>query len=648
MSRIAPGTHGNPALALPAGDSGGRLVIERPDGDVVWRGHEIAAGVGATTVDAWHGRFTGACDRYAMLPAGTYQRRWQPAGASGNDGTALEKLTVSDEIVVDADLTRVDGTWLGDTRHRQAHGAWRCGPDGLQPGNETAYLFFDAAMHGTWRATFVTGFKGGTSFGLISRHYNATTHIRVSCTWSAGRLHARLLRFTGGPPGDDEPHTVAEANLKASNEFDLTWTFNGSRHLVELDETPIIDDLEGFMGGVGVVGMYCEPGPIECLALRMTTTQHVPSFDIDRPSYRASIRPGNISRLELRRSARPEQNLFWESGVQYGHIGGSEIKFTQGARQHRVADGPVASVVRWQGPMPKFVEQSDDVRGWARGEAQFYPEHIVVSDKVLTWVRRSVGPDFDLLGRLMPGPARVAMADEREFREWTLPADGAMASIQTPADAPTFPVAAAFPFKLDGETWWLTSVIALNYPTNPQPSAALFAWQDPLGLTGSHDFRCAPSVPGWEYAYTLLISWRKEDAFEPVGMHLLEWRDAWSTPARLEAVRGSVVTHDPRHEAPREAMEMLDGFDRATGRYVVIAEDGAVHLRLDPLNLPRRDLAFTIRDWPSGCPPHCIIDGNALRAPNDFVFQFEEPGECWLLLRRTVECAVKLEITQAS
>ena len=120
------------------------------------------------------------------------------------------------------------------------------------------------------------------------------------------------------------------------------------------------------------------------------------------------IRPGNVHQLhppaaDHRRGTRPtpDTDVLWESGIQFGHIGGSEIKFTQGAALDLLAGGPVVDLVRWHGPMPRFVDQDRDVRGFARGTAAFYDHRIVIADWVDVGVRRSVGPDFDVLARAL-------------------------------------------------------------------------------------------------------------------------------------------------------------------------------------------------------------------------------------------------------
>ena len=73
-----------------------------------------------------------------------------------------------------------------------------------------------------------------------------------------------------------------------------------------------------------------------------------------------------------------------------------------------------------------------------------YDDRLVVADWAAVRVRRSVGPDFDLLGRAMSGAARFAAADTRAFTAWELPADGLMATLFTGACARLYPAALVF------------------------------------------------------------------------------------------------------------------------------------------------------------------------------------------------------------
>ncbi len=628
-------SHGNPTLVI--GESpADRLRIERVhDGRLVWRSHGLAPGTDAVRVDAHHGDFAGPLAGGSVLPEGQYRYTWEP------DGSDAASFNVAEQTLFDFDLTSVSADQLRDTRPWQACGRWKPGSKGLGVASDAAYLFADGEMHGELRAQFVLDSppNGDVSWGLIARHYNAFAHVRLECRGGPDALRLRLVRAEGTAE-NQACATVAEGQVRrGQGPTELVWNLNGSKQQVCVDGAVVLEADEGFMGGVTIVGLFATAESVHWRRWSMTTTQPVPRHTVKRDAYRAVLRPGNVSVLQLLESGAPDQNLFWESGIQFGHIGGSELKFTQDARQQVVAAGPVATTVTWQGPMPKFFDQSRDIRGVARGQVNFYPDRIVIADEVLTWVRRSVGPDFDLLGRIMAGPARIALAGKRSFRPWTLPATGDTQRMRH--KAMPFPAAAAFPFDLAGSRWWLLAVIDLRYPADANLPTSLFAWQCPRGLTASHDFRVAPTTPGIEYAYSILVSWcRGEDDPEQVVLNL---RDDWTAPMGVEAVVGRTVTYDPTLEQPREAIDFNGCFDRASGRYVVAADGGAVNVKLDPGTVPRRAAGFTIRNWPADAKPLCTLDGRTARN-GDVLAQPARHDELWLWLNRRLDGPVELAV----
>ncbi len=628
-------SYGNPTLLIGERPAV-RVKVERvDDGRLVWRSHGLAPETDAVRVDAHHGDFVGPLVGGSVLPAGQYRYTWEP----GRSDAA--SFNVAERTLFDFDLTSVSAEQLSLTRRWQTCGRWEPGSESLGVASDAAYLFAEGEMHGEMRAQYVLDDppNENVSWGLIARHYNAFAHIRLECRRGPDTLRLRLVR-AGGTAVKQACATLAEGQALGSRRpTELVWNLNGSKQQVCVDDAVVLEADEGFMGGVTVAGLFATAGSVHWRRWSMTTTQPVPRHTIKRDAYRAVLRPGNVSLLQLLESEAPDQNLCWESGIQFGHIGGSELKFTQDARQQVVAAGPVATTVTWQGPMPKFFDQSRDIRGAARGQVNFYPDRIVIADEVLTWVRRSVGPDFDLLGRIMAGPARVALAGERSFRPWTLPATGDTQRMRH--EAMPFPVAAAFPFDLGGSRWWLLAVIDLRYPADADLPTSLFAWQCPRGLTASHDFRIAPTTPGIEYAYSTLVSWCRGEA-DP-EQKVLNLRDDWTAPMGVEAVVGRTVTYDPTLEQPREAIDFDGCFDRASGRYVVAANGGAVNVKLDPGAVPRRAAGFTIRNWPAGAEPLCTLDGQPASDGDVFV-QPARHDELWLWLNRRLDGPVELAV----
>lgn len=568
----------------------------------------VAGGADCVRVDVWDGQFVGSAFGWSVLPQGEYD--------VGAETESLGTIEVRSRELVDGAVSTETGWELRGS-----------------PGGAFSAYFW-GAMHGTVSAAFDGDAADGAQWGLIARHYSAFHHVRIVCSKQSEAQHVvQLIRLANEPP-DTTSHIVIAESRVATMPRELDWSFNGDRHVVSANGNEILTARDGYMGGVEIVGVFSDTPDIRCRRATVTTTQIVPRHTIRRSAYTASIRPGNIDRLSLALPGGGQsENVCWESGIQFGHIGGSEIKFTQAARLSIRDEGDVVASVAWDGPMPKFVDQSIDVRGHARGIAHFYNDQIVIADDVLAWTNRSVGPDIDLLGRLMDSPARVALAGENVFRDWALPCDGSMAWIKplAPSGAAMFPALVAFPLRLGNQRGWLKALTLLRYPSARQTPGAAFAWQCPRNLTASHDFRCTPVTPGMEYGCTIALRWQISGSVENVERDLLAWRDEWLTPMRIEAVAGATVVYaardarDAPRDAPREAMNFDAGFDLSAGRYAAsLDEKLRLELRLDPLGITRRRPVFAIRGDDIALADDemiCRLNNNALRRGIDFLIQ---------------------------
>ena len=626
--------HGNPTLTTPTRHDGGRLLVFR-ESDLLWRSHDLPPDTDAVRVDAWEGRFIGPARGWSMLAAGGYHATWDPGSAGGAFATkfVVEPRTVFFTVFEHA----ADEAWL-------ASGAWEDAPGGRAAVGGRAWLFRAGPTHGILDVVFAPtdGAGPGTCFGLIARHYSHAAHLRLTCeiTETGRRLTLVCQEAAEDPSG----HPLAKATRETSaGPVRLSWAFNGERHEICDDDTRVLEAFSPFMGGVDVVGLYADPG-VAVVTAAQTTTQWVPVLTIERDTYSARIRPGNVHELALCPAGRTHRNIFWDSGIQYGHIGGSEIKFAQAARQHRTDQGPVADVVEWQGPMPKFVDQATDVRGQARGRACFYADRIVISDEVVPWTRRSVGPDIDLLGRLLDGPARIALGTSG-FRDWSLPDDGSMNFIATARPGnEVLPATMIFPLRLgDGDPWWLLSVVALRLPTPADVTCSLFAWQCTRGLTASHDLRVIPPVPGQTYLSEILVAWHPPAEVSQIERNATNLRDDWCQPMRVVASIGQAVEYPPDQQHPREAMDFEWCFDRSTGRYVLAAEQGRVQARLDPGDISRRATGLTIRDLPLSDGLQCDLDGQRIN-PDQLAVQRSADDETWLWLDVPIRKPVMVDI----
>ncbi len=622
--------HGNPTLALPPRHRGGRVLV-RSGMARVWQSHDQPADTGAVRVDVWDGHFVESARGWSVLSAGTYRAAWVEQGAEQR----LAELTV--------DATRVFAARLetGVTPPLLTDGRWLAGPHGLAAADGRAWLFREGPAHGELEGIFVAD-GTLTAFGLIARHYNNDRHLRVTCEATADEQRLALV----GQRGQDLETIAAVTRPASFGPIRLRWSFNGARHELFIADDLVLEGMADWVGAVDVVGLFAEPG---CAAqsFAQTTTRQVPAITVERDTYRAAIRPGNVHELAPRRGAAALGNVCWDSGIQFGHIGGSEIKFTQGAVLRRTDHGPVADVVTWHGPMPRFVDQSQDVRGDARGCASFYPDRIVISDEVAAWTQRSVGPDVDLLGRLMSGPARVVFGPGHVLRDWCLPADGTMSAVVSgDRGDEVLPAALIFPLRLAGETWWLQVVVHLHLPRPDAVTCSAFAWQCPRGLTASHDLRVLPPIPGQTYVFEILAAWHPPSPAEEAEQDVLNLRDDWCAPMEVEAQVGSVVDYPVAKDQPREAMDFEGCFDRSTGRYVLAAADGRIRARFDPRSIRRRALALTARGLTAGGGLRCLLDGKPLD-PAHVAVQPAQNGETWLWIDVPIDQPVTLELQVA-
>ena len=683
-------SHGNPTLPVPGGATAGQVVVVSDGaGRVLWRSHPLAAGRTAVCVDVRDGRFGGAGRGWSILPPGHYRA----PGAGG----AVEVVA---QRSIEARFDAAAADWMppGTAWHRD--GAWRAcdgAAAGIAPGaaaggrerggadrgttarrGECSYLFVDAAMHATVTARFTApGTPAPQRWGLIARHYNDAHHLRVELCRGRGHLAVRLLRRAADADPEHGRRTLAQARaaLEPAGPRELRWHFNGTRHEVLLDGSVLLGAEDGFMGGVEIVGLFAEAGAAAAAwhSFRVVSSQWVPRHEVRRGAYAAVVRPGNLHQLHLSadpaQPARPDprSNVFWESGLQVGHVGGSEIKFTQGAALDLPARGAVADLVRWRGPMPRFVDQDADVRGYARGHVVCYDDRLVVADWAAVRVRRSVGPDFDLLGRAMSGPARFAAAEESAFAAWEPPANGLLATLVAGSCARLYPAALVFPLRVAGAAWHLVAALGgLSHVGGEAPARAL-GWRCPRGLTASYGLRVAPTVPGVEYGFWIAVSWLATADTGAAEAAALLLRDQFRVPARMTAHRGALLDADTAREQPADRAALAGGFDRAVGAYRLQAVAGQCRFTFDPGPVARAHPVFLVsgpgrrREQVAGvagaaCAADaaggaaeavaCVVDDAPLTAGTEFRWQrWPAPAGVLVQLRRTVAAPVTVEIT---
>ena len=609
--------HGNPNINLPCNSQGDTIyLVCRGSSLPVWISHKLS-NQQSLCVDVWDGRFCGDLEHVAVLPPGIYrvERRSQ-----GTASSVFEHFKVENVSALKYDFQNPDH-YTRLSKQYMCKGNWQQTSAGIQALSDDSLILNKASMHGSMSSSFTLPLQTSAGqWGFIARHYNAFNHLRVICSRIDNHhIKVSLAKYNNTPPDRSSHVILAEASLKfdSRKKLLLRWDFNGSLHKVLLQNKMLFSAVDGYMGGVDIVGLWAKNPEVVFHDLNFSTTQNVPSQTVETSEYKAQIRPGNIETLCFKDKGKVAPNICWESGIQFGHIGGSEIKFTQRSRLQTTEDGSALTSVTWQGPMPKFVEQSSDVRGLAYGQAYFYQDRIVIDDSVLPWVKRSIGPDLDIFKPLLAGDLLYVHADERSVKTWKVADDGQFSWLKS--NKQRFPMAILLPLRLGKKTCFLKVLILLRRPV--KYDQAVFAWHCPSGLGASYDFRVAPNEPGVEHAFTIAIEFLKNVNIEQAKTDLLLMRDAWLKPPKINAVHGRTIVYDNTKEQPKTALDCVNCFDLSSGMYQLKSLDGKIRIEFDPVGITRKNLVFKINGVANGAIPKIWLNRTEMKLKRDFNYQ---------------------------
>ena len=176
-----------------------------------------------------------------------------------------------------------------------------------------------------------------------------------------------------------------------------------------------------------------------------------------------------------------------------------------------------------------------------------------------------------------------------------------------------------------------------------QHPAIVFGWRCPRGLTASHDFRAAPTVPGIEYGYSIVVTWHSSEPSATAEADLLNLRDDWYRPVKVEPITGTVLCYDKTRECPARAIAFDGCFNRAEGTYRATAADGTFAAKLDPEGIRRRTLAWRVAGLTS--PTRTCRLGTALLRPGqDFLEQALPENETLIVVTKPIDTPIRLEI----
>jgi hypothetical protein len=388
------------------------------------------------------------------------------------------------------------------------------------------------------------------------------------------------------------------------------------------------------------VGLFASDPGVIFRDIRFRSGYHVARQVVRGRHYEAVIRPGNIGEVYFPHSDRPHQNICWDSGLQFGHIGGSEIKGNVDARLRVIESGPVRTLVRWSGPMPHSANQRSDIRGQAWGWAAFYPDRIVVADFVVPFAPRSVGPDYDLASWLLDGPYRYACGPDGEF----IPKTPSSGRSDDPryyldlGDQPALPILVQAPLKLGAtRCWWTALAFDLLNLSRPEDPTVAFDWITKDRLTLSVDLRKMPPTPGVLYGWGIVLWF---DPPEPDGQpeRALARRNAYLQPMMLDFSCGAPVSYNRNSDYPAEALFLDQGFHRGYGAYLMRPDpEGRIEVHLNPEGNRYEQPVFWIENVDARQTPEVMWDGRTLSPDEEFSCQPLHEGGCLIRLAPDVE-----------
>lgn len=635
------------------------------DGDferrLVWESEIITDGRCTTRVGPVDGRFCGGMTGSVLLDLDTnYTWRARFRTAEGWDGwSGPIPLRIVGRTILSDDFREGPRGTLTERiptispglypQPWQVRGCWKLVEGGLTSCGQDAELYAVASAHGIFTCRFHVEAEGTISFGLIVRHYNAHRDYRLLLTREENSWRLGLFERTGLDQGALTGRFIKVTKIPAlgTGEHELMLCLNGDSAEAWLDGVGILECKAETFGQVENVGLSASGPGVIFRDVRFRSGYHVARQVVRGRHYEAVIRPGNIGEIYFPHSDKPHQNICWDSGLQFGHIGGSEIKGNVDARLRVIESGPVLTLVRWSGTMPYSADQRTDIRGQAWGWAAFYPDRIVVADFVVPFAPRSVGPDYDLAAWLLDDSYRYACGPDGEFIQKT-PSSGRSDDPRyylDLGDQPALPILVQVPLKLgDTRCWWTALAFdLLNLSGRDDPTVA-FDWITKDRLTLSIDLRKMPPTPAVLYGWGIVLWF---DPPEPDGQpeRALARRDAYLQPMKLRSTRGSSVSYDRNSDHPAAALFLDRGFHRGYGAYLMKPDPhGRIEVHLNPGEHRCERPVFRIEDVEARQAPEVIWDGRTLSSDEEFSCQSLHEGGCLIRLAFDVERPAELRI----
>ncbi len=628
---------------------------------LVWESEVATDGRWTIRIGPTDGRFCGVMKGSVLLNLDTdYAWRARFRTAEGWDSwSEPTPLRIGGRTILSDDFTEGSrGTSTGRVptispglypQAWQVRGCWELIEGGLAPCGQDAELYAVASAHGLFACRFRVESKGTITFGLIVRHYNAHRDYRLLLTSNKGLWRLGLFERTGLYEGEVTGRFVEEVEIPdlAAGEHELMFKSNGEKAGGWVDGVRIFECRAEVLSEIENVGLFASGPGVIFRDVRFRSGYYVARQIVRGQNYEAVIRPGNIGEVYFPHSDWPHQNVCWDSGLQFGHIGGSEIKGNVDVSLRVIESGPVLTLVRWSGSMPHSADQRSDIRGESWGWAAFYPDRIVVADFVVPFAPRSVGPDYDLAAWLLDGPYRYACGLDGEF----IPRTPSSGHSDDPkyylnlGDQPALPILIQVPLKLDTtRCWWTALAFDLLNLSRPEDPTVAFDWITEDRLTLSIDLRKIPPTPGVLYGWGIVL-W-----FDPPGPNgrlerALARRNAYLQPMKLSFTRGASVAYNRNSDHPADGLFLDRGFHRGYGAYLMKPDSqGRIEVHLDPGENLYEQPVFWIEGIEVHQAPEVNWNGRMLSPEGEFFYQPLPEGGCLIGFAFTIERPAKCRI----
>ena len=401
----------------------------------------------------------------------------------------------------------------------------------------------------------------------------------------------------------------------------LCVVMNGQQITVFIEDELVLECCYEAMGGQELVGFGGNTwkGQVYIQKIEYETVQDLMVSAVEKENYVATVRPGNVGEIYFKHSSNPNLNICCDSGIQFGHIGASEIRQDLSAMFEMQWNTLSATSVCYSGRMPYHVDRHDDIRGKCRGRVSFYSDRIVIADFIVPTTTRSVGPDLDTLAKAA-GTQYLYMTSKQGPQLRT--ANEHKSFVYGPKEP--FPYGIQQHMKL-GDISGLISMIVMKLDDVGPDNNILFDKYTDDGVTLSVMFREAPAIVGKTYRFgiTAFID-ITADGFN--ADLLQQYYDDVCNPMKRTFEEGRFI--DPNEDV----LLKNRWYNSHLGLYeLCMDQSGVIAAQIDVESIKRYQPIFGIHYGVTGKNRFIVkVDDQLLSPQTDYLLDQVEPGR-WIM-----------------